>query len=719
MKTTRNSNKQQKTAANDISRQLIGNINQDLAGSEEAGMAADLTGDGLGVTARQDLEGASDGTEARAAAKDATDAMAAATAMAAMPVKKPIGEQEINDAYATLNLYRVESQALRNRIVENQLYYEHTCTSGRARNKRKCEAFKSSTAAYLFNSIANKHADFMDNMPSPTILPQEESDRETAKLLSDVLPSIFDSNRYQKVYSKACFDKLIGGAALYAVTWDGSFDNGLGKIRINNAEILNLYWKGGISDLNESPNLFYVSVANDKDLVTRYPELADTVGNNSTFDLDEFIFEDQPNRDKTTLVVDWYYRRPTIMENATGERVVKNVLHYCKFAAGHVLFASENETDPDTGEALYPDGYYEHGRYPYIMDTLFPIKGSPAGFGYVDVMKNPQEYIDDLDTAVLKNAKWCAQPHWLTPVAAGINTKDVEDGKTFIEVSTLTDQIKLMEAPGIDANVITVRNLKTEELKETSGNTDFSQGTTASGVTAASAIAALQEAGSKLSRDMIKNSYEVYSDMCSMVIELIRQFYTIERVYRITQPNEEYAFAAISSRMLGNDNRSETMFGMATGGRRPYFDIKVDAQKASPFSRAAQNELALQLYSAGFFAPEYSTAASIAVEMMQFEGKDTIQQKISQNGTLLQENTQLKQYVVQLAQQLALTGDAQTVALANAIAQKFGAEEQQGAAVAGGINTAQADTDSLGNMHSTATKTDRVKKQTQERTEVQ
>ena len=164
---------------------------------------------------------------------------------------------------------------------------------------------------------------------------------------------------------------------------------------------------------------------------------------------------------------------------------------------------------------------------------------------------------------------------------------------------------------------------------------------------------------------------------------------------------------------------SETMFGMATGGRKPYFDIKVDAQKASPFSRAAQNELALQLYSAGFFAPEYSTAASVAVEMMQFEGKDTIQQKISQNGTLLQENTQLKQYVVQLAQQLALTGDAQTVALANAIAQKFGGEEQQGAAVAGGINTTQADTDSLGNMHSTATKTDRVKKQTQERTEVQ
>lgn len=718
MKTT--SRKQKETADSNINQDFANNVNQGIPESaKEAQTGSRTTANDPAIMAADNMI-ADKMAAADIAAEQAAAAQTAAKAMAALPVRKPIGDSEINDAYAILNLYRSESQALRNRIIENQLYYEHTCTSGRARNQQCCSKFKSSTAAYLFNSIANKHADFMDNMPSPTILPQEESDKETAKLLSDILPSIFDSNRYQRVYSKACFDKLVGGAALYAVTWDGSYDNGIGRISINHAELLKLYWKGGISDLDESPNLFYVSVENNKDLATRYPELKDQIGTSSTFDLDKFVFEDEPDRSNMTLVVDWYYRRPTVMENATGERVVKNVLHFCKFAAGKVLFASENEIDPETGEPLYPDGYYEHGRYPYLIDPLFPIKGSPAGFGYVDVMKNPQEYIDELDTAVLRNAKWNAEPHWLTPVGAGINTKDVDEGKRFIEVSTLTDQIKLMDVPGIDTNVINVRNMKTEELKETSGNTDFSQGTTSSGVTAASAIAALQEAGSKLSRDMIKNSYEVYSDMCQLVIELIRQFYTIERIYRITQPNEEYTFAAISSRMLGNGGHGETSFGIATGGRKPYFDIKVDAQKASPFSRAAQNELALQLYGAGFFNPEACNAAGVAIEMMQFEGKDTVQQKISQNGTLLQENMQLKQYVIQLSQQLALTGDERTAALANAIAQKYGAEgvEQTGIQP-GTINTEQASTDSLGNMHSTDTKTDRVKKETQQRTEVQ
>lgn len=633
----------------------------------------------------------------------------------ALPLKKPIGIDEIKEAYATLEVYRSESRALRQRIIEDELYYEFTCTSGRARNSKDCQGFKKSVSAYLFNSIANKHADFMDNMPSPTILPQEESDQETAKILSDILPSIFDENRYQRKYSKGCYDKLVGGAALYAVTWDGAADNGLGKIRISNAEILNLYWKGGISELEQSPNLFYVSVESNKELKMRYPELADSVGTGLALDLDKFIYEDEPHRDDMTLVVDWYYRRPTVMINSTGARVLKNVLHYCKFAEGKVLFASENEVNAN-GAPLYPNGYYEHGRYPYLMDTLFPIKGSPAGFGYVDVMKNPQEYIDSLDSSVLEYAEWCAEPHYFVPIGAGINPDDIRDKKKFIEVSALSDQIKQMEVQSIDGNVLNVRNLKIEELKETSGNTDFAQGSTGSGVTAASAIAALQEAGSKLSRDMIKNTYEVYADMCTLAIELMRQFYTTARVYRITMPNSEYAFESISSQDLGGVPEAKTMFGEAIGGRKPYFDIKVDAQKSSPFSRAAQNELALNLYGSGFFNPALGDQAMAALDMMQFESKDAVQAKIADNQQLYAENQQLKSQMIQLAQLLAQAGDSTTAQLADALVAKFGMQDQT--AMPTGVSGQQRDVNSLGSVNATDSIAERAKKKAQERSEV-
>lgn len=670
-------------------------------------------------------------TDIGSTAPDQTEEQAATAIMqAAAPqgqtvARQPIGEEEVKEAYQTLLKYQRESQAIRHRIMEDQQYYEFTATSGRSRTPSECKDFQESVSAYLFNSIANKHADFMDNMPAPTILPQEESDQETAKLLTDIVPTVFEASKFQKRYSRACYDKLIGGTALYSVMWDGAADNGLGQIRINNAEIMNLYWQGGISDLEDSPNLFYVSVENNDRLLKTYPQLEDSIGNGVVMALDKFVYEDEPDTTDRSLVIDWYYKRPTVTTNATGERVIRNVLHYCCFCNGKVLYASENETDQETGAPKYPNGFYEHGRYPYVMDPCFPLKGTPAGFGYVDVMKSPQEYIDKLDTCIRENAEWCAEPHYFVPTGAGINVNDIREKKQFINVSSLTDQIKPLQTQSIDSNVLNVRTMKTDELKETSGNTDFSQGTTTSGVTAASAIAALQEAGSKLSRDMIKNSYEVYADLCWYVIELMRQFYTVRRVYRITQPNNEYVFEDISAADLGGrmpgmtDSADKTMFGMAIGGRKPYFDIKVDAQKASPFSKAAQNELALQLYGMGFFNPELGDQSLAALDMMQFEGKEALMTRLQNNQQLLIENTQLKQAVVQLTQLLAQSGDETSAALANALAEKYGTQDQQAAAPAtAGEAYRQTETDSLGSKQSTDNIADRAKKQTQDRTEV-
>ena len=55
---------------------------------------------------------------------------------------------------------------------------------------------------------------------------------------------------------------------------------------------------------------------------------------------------------------------------------------------GNILEASE-----DIGE----DGIYDHGMYPFVFDVLYPDEDSPVGFGFVDIVKNPQLYIDKLD----------------------------------------------------------------------------------------------------------------------------------------------------------------------------------------------------------------------------------------------------------------------------------------------------------------------------------
>ena len=90
---------------------------------------------------------------------------------------------------------------------------------------------------------------------------------------------------------------------------------------------------------------------------------------------------------------------------------------------------------------------------------------------------------------------------------------------------------------------------------------------------------------------------------------------------------------------------------------RSIFDIKLRAQKKSPFSRMEQNERAKELYGLGFFSPDRAEEALGALEMMDFEGIDKVRERVRQGQTLLNVCQQLSQQLDQMAQIVqSLTG---------------------------------------------------------------
>ena len=195
--------------------------------------------------------------------------------------------------------------------------------------------------------------------------------------------------------------------------------------------------------------------------------------------------------------------------------------------------------------------------------------------------------------------------------------------------------------------------MKIDEMKETSGNRDVAQGGTTGGVTAASAISAMQEAASKMSRDMNKASYRAYKKICYLVVELIRQFYALPRTFRLTGENEEFSFAVFDNTQLKTMSMGEA-YGVDGGERTPYFDIEITAEKESPYSKMSNNELALQLYSAEFFNPQNADAALACASILDFKQKDEVIEKIKENGTMLQTIQQLQAQVAQLSSMLGV-----------------------------------------------------------------
>ena len=548
---------------------------------------------------------------------------------------QPIGREQVQKATNILMKYKEGKANLERKIVENEQWYKlrhWECLQ--SKEHRQVQP----SSGWLFNCIANKHADAMDNFPSPNILPREEGDKAEAEMLSSIVPVVLEENDFEEVYDRVWNYKLKTGTGVYGVFWDSSKMNGLGDIAIRKIDILNLFWESGITDIQKSRNIFNVELADNDMLIQRYPQLQGKLGT-STIETAKYNYDDSVDTSNKSAVIDWYYKR----QNSAG----KTVLHYVKYVNDEVLFATENE--PELAER----GWYDHGKYPFIFDPLFTIEGTPTGFGYIDVGKNAQEYIDRGSQSILENMLANTRPRHFIRSDGSVNEEEYADiTKDFVHVDSNLGQDSILPIQGKPLNdiYVTVINNKIDELKEVTGNRDIQTGGTTSGVTAASAIAAMQEAGSKLSRDAIKASYRVFRELCMHVIELIRQFYNEPRKFRIIGERGMYQYITYSNEGIQPQDQGGMEFGIDMGFRIPVFDIEVTAQKQSPYSKMSQNELALQFYGLGFFNPQMSDQALLCLEMMDFDRKEQLMQKIAQNGTMYQMLMQMQQQMLALGQ---------------------------------------------------------------------
>ena len=546
-----------------------------------------------------------------------------------------IGREQVQKARLTLQKYKEGKANLEQKIIESEQWYKLRNWECMRKNSKSEEQVEP-VSGWLFNSIANKHADAMDNFPSPNILPREEGDKPEAEMLTSIVPVILQQNNFEETYDIEVDDKLKGGTGVYGIFWDASKLNGLGDISIEQQDVLSLFWEPGITDIQKSRNFFHVDLRENDVLAGEYPQLEGKLGS-STLDVSQYMYDDNVDTTTKSAVIDWYYKK------RQGKRTI---LHYCKFVNDEVLFATENEPEQ------YPNGWYDHGMYPYVFDPLFRMKGTPCGFGYIDVAKSAQEYIDRGNQAILMNMLANAKPRHFIRTDGSVNEEEYADmTKDFVHVDGQLGQDSILPIQGKPLNNVYVQVIKdkVDELKETTGNRDISTGGTSSGVTAASAIAAMQEAGSKLSRDNSKASYRAYRKLVLMVIELIRQFYTLPRCFRILGENGaakfvEYSNAGIQPQMQGIE------MGVDMGIRVPQFDIEITAQKQSPYSKMSQNEMALQFYSAGFFNPQMADQALACLDMMDFDRKQFIMQKIAQNGGMYQQILMMQQQMLMLAQ---------------------------------------------------------------------
>ena len=552
-------------------------------------------------------------------------------------MKPKIDSKAVLKATEILNTYKSGKTRLEQKIISNEEFWKLRQWN----SVKDDETSLMPSTAWLWSCIQSRYSDAMDSYPTCNFLPRQSDDKAEALKLSSIVPVILEQNRYEDVYSDVVWYTLKHGGSIQGIFWDGSKHNGLGDIAIKKIDFINFFWEPGITDLQESQNIFNTELVPNNILEQRYPQCVGKLGGKNVT-LAKYLYDDNVDTSNTSVVVDWYYH--TYVNG-------KKTLQYVKYVNDIVLYATENEivgpekvtVDPDTGipitvpldKPLAEKGLYDHGLYPFVAMALYPIEGSICGYGITDIGRDTQIQIDQLNKAIVDNAIQGAIPRHFVKDDGSINLNEFNDlSKPFVRVegNIGEDFIRPIDHKPLNPIYVEYLNQKIEELKYVTSNQDVNNGVAPSGITAASAIAALQESQGKNARSTNKTFHRGFRDVCYQVVELIRQFYDVPRTFRINPDGMTEEFIPYDNK--GLKPQAQMTMGMDMGLRLPEFDIEITSEKANPYKKMEINELALSFYNASFFLPQNADQALACLGMMDFPKKDEIMRKIRENGTL-------------------------------------------------------------------------------------
>ena len=602
-------------------------------------------------------------------------------------MKPKIGSEEVIQASEILRKYKEGKANLEKKIIANEEFWKlrqwNYMNNGN-------DDFKPATA-WLWSCIQSRYSDAMDSYPTCNFQPRQSDDKAEAIKLSAIVPVILEQNRYEDVYSDVVWYTLKHGGSVQGIFWDGSKHNGLGDVTVKKIDILSFFSEPGITNIQESQNVFTVELVANNIIEQRYPQTVGRLGGEN-ITIAKYLYDDNVDTSDKSVVVDWYYH--TYVNG-------RKTLQYVKYVNDIVLYATENEIqgpekvtmDMETGvpitvplgKSMAEKGLYDHAMYPFVTMALYPVEGSICGYGITDIGRDTQIQIDQLNKAIVDNAIEGATPRYFVRDDGTINIEQFNDrNQKFVRVEgqISDDFIRAIDHSKLDSIYVNYLTQKIDELKYVTSNQDYNNGVAPSGITAASAIAALQETAGKNARSSNKTFHRAFRDVCYQIVELIRQFYDVPRTFRINPDGMQEEFVQYNNQ--GLKPQQQMTMGMDMGLRMPEFDIDITSEKANPYKKMEINELALSFYNAGFFNPQMTDQALACLNMMDFVKKDEVMQKIRENGTLQEMLLSYQQLALQLANRI---GPEEGEQVANMILQQGGQPIPQEVGVQANVST--------------------------------
>ncbi|MDO4355813.1 MAG: hypothetical protein Q4E13_04805 [Clostridia bacterium] len=483
----------------------------------------------------------------------------------------------------------------------------------------------------LKSTVVNAIADQMDNMPEALVLPERLELNDVADELTDVMRFILAQNDYEQVHRRRVEDLFVTGTAILQVAWDPDMDGGHGNIAVIRWPVENFLWDPASADLDGARALFKVSWHPLSWFSAHYGEQGAKV-HGEDHDYDEVgrpdAQEDSAADEEKALLLEYWYR--------TYDRQRRRYAVHCAHIAGGVLLEHRQDV-------------FGHGQYPFIVNTYSAIEGMPVGEGMVQELAPMMRYVNRYAHYIDENLRMASKARMLVSESAQVDLAALTDWQNDVITGKRIDEdsVRWLQSRPFGATAAQQMLQMQTDMKQDSGQNQFTRGEIAGGVTAASAISALQEAGGKMTRLYTAVLNYGFRQMAVQILWLVNQFYGEERVRLITGRDGVAREIQISANhLMGRDlpprlppeveqrlyelpleQQVEVVRHTAPqpGGvlPPPPYSVQVQVQKRNPLRVQAQNELMIQAFHMAAEAGQ-PFGTDVLFEMMNVDGKEQI-----------------------------------------------------------------------------------------------
>lgn len=444
----------------------------------------------------------------------------------------------------------------------------------------------------IHSAIENVRADLDDFVPEAVITADSAAYSELAETLTRVIKENHLNCAYDEQYRAVTHDLLVCGYGVQEIGYDPEAEGGMGSAFVRHVDVGSILFDPLVSDLQDGRAVFKYTRFTREWFADHYPEHAGELSDDGLFmdvDGDGCL---TPRYDRSIMLIECWLRK-------FDSKTEKYSVHMVKLAGGVVLEDSRRS---------FPEGLYRHGRYPFVVTTLFPRRGTCLGLGLVDMYETSQRYSDKLDQMVMKNALLSSHNKLLVTGSSGFDADDLRDWSKEVHKGDNLSGVTWFQTAPLPAYLIGYIADMRDTIKEESGSNEWSRGMTNYGVTSGTAISALQEKSSKRARMAAKSLHSAFRRAVEQELELERQFalgLRCIKTYIDRSDPEGAARADAAAREVMN------MDDMPISIR-----VTVKVQKETGFSAIAHNDTVFRLVETGMITPE------VGLEMIVFEGKE-------------------------------------------------------------------------------------------------